>query len=170
MFMPAPVWSQDEVDEPTEELTPEEIRERKAEAKAKRKREAMLAKRAKVKFKWHKSLSSALRTAKKYDLLVWVVYSDPETCGVCVKFEKEVAKSRELRKLSGAAVGFLSDQPLEEYDCTGRPSGALLNSKGEKIATLSYNSGWDGEKFAEHLKNMAKQHCSAGEPEADSED
>lgn len=119
--------------------------QRKAAAKL---RKAELAKkqfeknekaRSKVKIKWESSPKKAFQTAAKYNLPVWILYTDPSTCPYCVRLDNEIIFSKEFKKATGAFVGYRSSSPLPEYGCSGgKPMGALFSPDKKNLGMLAY--------------------------------
>lgn len=95
--------------------------------------------RAKVKIKWENSDKKAFQTAAKYNLPVWVLYTDPATCPYCVKLDNEILFSKEFKKATGAFIGYRSASPLPQYGlASGKPMGTLYTPDKKPLGTLAY--------------------------------
>lgn len=95
--------------------------------------------RAKVKIKWESSDKKAFREAAKYNLPVWVLYTDPATCIYCVKLDNEIINTKEFKKATGAFIGYRSSSPLPQYGCSGgKPMGALFTPDKKNLGSLAY--------------------------------
>lgn len=111
---------------------------RKAEL-AKKQFEKSEKARAKVKIKWESSDKKAFKEAAKYNLPVWVLYTDPSTCPYCVRLDNEIIFSKEFKKATGAFIGYRSSSPLPQYGCSGgKPMGALFTPDKKNLGTLAY--------------------------------
>lgn len=111
---------------------------RKAEL-AKKQFEKSEKARAKVKIKWESSDKKAFREAAKYNLPVWVLYTDPSTCPYCVKLDNEILFSKEFKKATGAFIGYRSASPLPQYGlASGKPMGTLYTPDKKSLGTLAY--------------------------------
>lgn len=111
--------------------------------------------RSKVKPKWYRDADKAFAEAKKHNLPVWCVYSDPPTCGVCQKFEKEIINSGPVKNAKGAYIGYISNTPLPEYKCTAKPFGYLFTPDKEPIIPLPYMSSKPAKGYAERLQEYS---------------
>ncbi|MDO4817261.1 MAG: hypothetical protein Q3986_02415 [Akkermansia sp.] len=111
--------------------------------------------RSKVKPKWYKDADKAFAEAKKHNLPVWCVYSDPPTCGVCQKFEKEIINSGPVKNAKGAYIGYISNTPLPEYKCTAKPFGYLFTPDKQPIIPLPYMSSKPAKGYAERLQEYS---------------
>ncbi len=90
--------------------------------------------RAKLKFKWCKSLKTALATAKKYNTTCLVVYSNTAGCPYCIKLDAEVFQDKKFKNAKGIGVGYASTQPIEEYGLiSGMPSVVIVGPDGQAI-------------------------------------
>lgn len=95
--------------------------------------------RAKVKIKWESSDKKAFKEAAKYNLPVWVLYTDPATCPYCVKLDNEILFSKEFKKATGAFIGYRSASPLPQYGlASGKPMGTLYTPDKKPLGTLAY--------------------------------
>lgn len=146
-----------------EELTKAERKKLAAEKRAARKKAA----RAKAAFKWFRSEKSALAFGKKHNLPVWIVYSDPATCPVCVAFEKEILDNTKLKRSKGIGCGYISGAPLPKYQCTGKPSGAIVSPDGKVMSNLSYFRGWGVDEYIGRMKKAADELEAASEAASD---
>ena len=90
------------------DLSKAERKKLAAEKKAAKRKAA----RAKAVFKWFRSEKAALAFGKKYNLPVWMVYSDPATCPVCVVFEKEILNNPKLKRSRGIGCGYISGSSI----------------------------------------------------------
>ena len=111
--------------------------------------------RSKVKPKWYRDADKAFAEAKKHNLPVWCVYSDPPTCGVCQKFEKEIINSGPVKNAKGAYIGYISNTPLPEYKCTAKPFGYLFTPDKQPIIPLPYMSSKPAKGYAERLQEYS---------------
>lgn len=154
-FAPLPLAAEDlgapDAEQSSEPLTKADRKKLAAEKKAAKKKAA----RAKVPFKWFKSEKSALAFAKKHNLPVWMIYSDPKTCPVCVDFEKEILNNSKLKRSRGIGCGYISGEPMPEYQCTAKPSGAIVTPDGKVVGNLSCFRGWGVEQYIDRLKQAA---------------
>lgn len=108
--------------------------------------------RSKVKGKWYTSEDKAFAEAKKHNLPVWVVYSDPATCPNCVRFEKDILNSSTVKNGKGLFVGYISKTPLPQYKCTAKPFGYVFTPEKETMIPLPYLSTKKAKAYAENLK------------------
>ena len=122
-----------------------------AEKKAAKRKAA----RAKAVFKWFRSEKAALAFGKKHNLPVWMVYSDPATCPVCVVFEKEILNNPKLKRSRGIGCGYISGKPMPKYQCTAKPSGSIVLPDGTVADNLSCYKGWEVDQYIEQLKKAA---------------
>lgn len=131
---------------------------KKAEAAAK-----MLEKqnklRAEKKVKWETNEKKAFKEAEKYNLPVWVLYTDPASCPICVKLDKEVLESKELNEAKGLFIGFRSSSPLPQYDCAaGKPMGVILTPDKQRMnpkAGFSYVPGLAPAQYITMLRKYS---------------
>ncbi|MDO5449936.1 MAG: hypothetical protein Q4F30_03495 [Akkermansia sp.] len=107
-----------------------------------------------LRVKWYTEEEKAFEDAKKYNLPVWVLYSDPETCAVCKELDKKIIHSRKFKAAKGLCVGYRSTSPLPKYKCDkGMPMGALVGPDGKFICNLSYSPAMKPEKYIEQITN-----------------
>ena len=140
---PAPAADDTPAAEDTAKPTPAEL---KAE-KLKKKSESL-------KVKWYNNEKKAFKDAKKYNLPVWVLYSDPSSCAMCQALDKNIINSRQFKNAKGLFIGFRTTSPLPKYGCDkGMPMGALVEPNGTKICNLSYNPAMTPEKYIEQITN-----------------
>ena len=111
--------------------------------------------RAKVKPKWFRDEDKAFAEAKKRNLPVWCVYSDPPTCSVCQKFEKEIINSGPVKNAKGAYIGYISNTPLPEFGCRAKPFGYLYTPDKQPMIPLPYMSTKPAKDYAARLKEYA---------------
>lgn len=111
--------------------------------------------RSKVKPKWFKDADKAFAEAKKHNLPVWCVYSDPPTCGICQMFEKEVINSGPVKNARGAYIGYISNTPLPEYKCTAKPYGYLFTPDKKPMIPLPYMSTKPAKDYAARLQEYS---------------
>lgn len=131
---------------------------KKAEAAAK-KMEKTKKLRAEKKVKWESSEKKAFKEAAKYNLPVWVLYTDPATCGICAKLDNEVLDTKEFKNAKGAFIGFRSSKPLPQYDCAaGKPMGVILTPDKKRMnpnAGFAYVPGMAPAQYLNMLRNYA---------------
>lgn len=131
---------------------------KKAEAAAK-KLEKQTKLRSEKKVKWETNEKKAFKEAEKYNLPVWVLYTDPATCPICVKLDKEVLESKELNEAKGLFIGFRSSTPLPQYDCAaGKPMGVILTPDKQRMnpkAGFSYVPGLAPAQYIAMLRKYA---------------
>ena len=127
--------------------------------------------RAKLKFKWCKSLKAGLATAKKYNTTCLVVFSNPQGCAYCVKLDAEVFQNKKFKNAKGIGVGYTSTQPIEEYGLIeGMPSVVIVGPDGKPIGgQLGYIP--DSDNLAYYLKQLEEAQPAWDESgEEDAED
>lgn len=133
---------------------------KKAEAAAK-KLEKQTKLRAEKKVKWETNEKKAFKEAEKYNLPVWVLYTDPATCAICEKLDKEVLNTKELNEAKGLFIGFRSSVPLPQYDCAaGKPMGVILTPDKKRMnpkAGFSYVPGLAPAQYITMLRKYADQ-------------
>lgn len=131
---------------------------KKAEAAAK-KLEKQTKLRAEKKVKWETNEKKAFKEAEKYNLPVWVLYTDPSSCAICVKLDKEVLNTKELNEAKGLFIGFRSSSPLPQYDCAaGKPMGVILTPDKKRMnpnAGFSYVPGMAPAQYINMLRKYA---------------
>ncbi len=143
----------------------------KEEAKARKKAARKLADRqkarAKLRFKWHKSLKSALAAAKKYNTTCLVVFSNPAGCAYCIKLEEEVFSNSKFKNAKGIGVGYASTQPIAEYGLIdGMPSVVIVGPDGKAIGgQLGYIP--DSDNLAYYLRQLEEAQPAWDKPEAE---
>lgn len=151
----APAYSQDAA--PAADNTPDTTAEKPAKPKLspeELKAERIKKKSESLKVKWYTDEEKAFKDAQKYNLPVWVLYSNPATCGVCQALDKHIINSRKLKSAKGICIGYRSVSPLPKYKCDkGMPMGALVEPNGTKICNLSYNPAMTPEKYIEQITN-----------------
>ncbi|MCQ2365127.1 MAG: hypothetical protein MJ051_06200 [Akkermansia sp.] len=144
---------------------------KKAEAAAK-KLEKTKKMRAEKKVKWETNEKKAFKEAAKYNLPVWVLYTDPATCGICVKLDNEVLDTKEFKSAKGLFIGFRSAKPLPQYDCAaGKPMGVVLTPDKKRMnpnAGMAYVPGMAPaqyinmlRKYADRLQQEAEEKVNA---------
>lgn len=107
-----------------------------------------------LRVKWYTEEAKAFEAAKKYNLPVWVLYSDPSTCGVCKELDRKIINSRKFKAAKGLCIGYRSISPLPKYKCDkGMPMGALVEPNGKVICNLSYSPSMKPEKYIEEITN-----------------
>lgn len=131
---------------------------KKAEAAAK-KLEKQNKMRAEKKVKWETNEKKAFKEAAKYNLPVWVLYTDPATCGICVKLDNEVLNTKEFKEAKGLFIGYRSSSPLPQYDCAaGKPMGVILTPDKKRMnpkAGFSYVPGMPTANYINMLRGYA---------------
>lgn len=131
---------------------------KKAEAAAKKMEKAKKL-RAEKKVKWETNEKKAFKEAAKYNLPVWVLYTDPATCGICAKLDSEVLETKEMKNAKGAFIGFRSSKPLPQYDCAaGKPMGVILTPDKKRMnpnAGFAYVPGMAPAQYLNMLRNYA---------------
>lgn len=151
----APAYSQDAA--PAADNTPDTTAEKPAKPKLspeELKAERIKKKSESLKVKWYTDEEKAFKDAKKYNLPVWVLYSNPATCGVCQALDKHIINSRKLKSAKGICIGYRSVSPLPKYKCDkGMPMGALVEPNGKVICNLSYSPSMKPEKYIEEITN-----------------
>lgn len=157
LLLGGPVYSQDPA--PAADDTP--AAEDTAKAKptpAELKAEKLKKKSESLKVKWYNNEKKAFKDAKKYNLPVWVLYSDPSSCAMCQALDKNIINSRQFKDAKGLFIGFRTTSPLPKYGCDqGMPMGALIKPDGEKICNLSYNPNMTPEKYIETIVNAREK-------------
>lgn len=124
-------------------LTPEQLEAEKLKKKSES-----------LKVKWYTEEKKAFEDAKKYNLPVWVLYSDPTTCVMCKELDKKILNSRPFKAAKGLCIGYRSVTPLPQYKCDkGMPMGALIEPNGTFICNLSYSPAMTPEKYIEQITN-----------------
>lgn len=132
-----------------------------------KKQEKIKKDREKVKIKWVSSDKKAFKEAAKYNLPVWVLYSDPATCKYCVMLDEEIIFSKEFKKAKGLFIGYRSTSPLPQYQCDGgKPMGALFSPDKKKLCTLAYSRGQGAETYIDTIKGQADKIQEAAEKKA----
>lgn len=133
---------------------------KKAEAAAK-KLEKQTKLRAEKKVKWETNEKKAFKEAEKYNLPVWALYTDPSSCAICVKLDKEVLNTKELNEAKGLFIGFRSSTPLPQYDCAaGKPMGVILTPDKKRMnpkAGFSYVPGMAPSQYISMLRKYSDQ-------------
>lgn len=131
---------------------------KKAEAAVK-KMEKTKKLRAEKKVKWETNEKKAFKEAAKYNLPVWVLYTDPATCGICVKLDNEVLDTKEFKNAKGLFIGFRSSSPLPQYDCAaGKPMGVVLTPDKKRMnpnAGMAYVPGMAPAQYINMLRKYA---------------
>lgn len=121
-----------------------------------KKQEKIKKDREKVKIKWVSSDKKAFKEAAKYNLPVWVLYTDPATCPYCVKLDNEIILSKEFKKAKGLFIGYRSSTPLPEYGCSGgKPMGALFSPDKKNLGQLAYTPGLGPDGYISTIKKQA---------------
>lgn len=139
---------------------------KKAEAAAK-KLEKTKALRAEKKVKWETNEKKAFKEAAKYNLPVWVLYTDPATCGICAKLDSEVLDTKEFKNAKGAFIGFRSSKPLPQYECAaGKPMGVIMSPDKKRMNPGKYFSYVPGMAPAQYL-NMLRNYADRVQREAE---
>lgn len=155
----APAYSQDAA--PAADNTPDTTAEKPAKPKLspeELKAERIKKKSESLKIKWYTDEEKAFKDAKKYNLPVWVLYSNPATCGVCQALDKHIINSRKLKSAKGICIGYRSVSPLPKYKCDkGMPMGALVEPSGKFICHLSYNPNMTPDMYIEKITNARIQ-------------
>lgn len=145
---------------------------KKAEA-AKKKLEKQTKLRAEKKVKWETNEKKAFKEAEKYNLPVWVLYTDPATCPICVKLDNEVLNTKELKEAKGLFIGFRSSTPLPQYDCAaGKPMGVILTPDKKRMnpkAGFSYVPGLAPAQYISMLRKYADQLQQEAEEKVNAE-
>lgn len=178
VLAPLPLAAQDEVDTPAESTeetttkTPKKVDKKLAAALKKaqdavKKQEKIKKDRAKVKIKWVSSDKKAFKEAAKYNLPVWVLYTDPATCPYCVKLDNEIILSKEFKKAKGLFIGYRSSTPLPEYGCSGgKPMGALFSPEKKNLGQLAYTPNQGPERYMEIIQQQADKLQEEAEKKA----
>lgn len=112
-------------------------------------------KREKMKIKWESSDTAAFKTAAKYNLPVWVLYTDPSSCPACAALDSNIINSKKFKHSPAVFVGYRSASPLPKYDCTAKPMGGLYTPDKEKLFQLGYNQERNAEYYYEKIKAEA---------------
>lgn len=141
---------------------------RKAEL-AQKQFEKSIKAREKVKIKWESSDKKAFQTAAKYNLPVWILYTDPATCPYCVKLDNEILFSKEFKKATGVFIGYRSASPLPKYGlASGKPMGTIYTPDKKPLGSLGYtpNQGPNGyldmiRRQGDSILNDAKRKIEA---------
>lgn len=145
---------------------------KKAEAAAK-KLEKQTKLRAEKKVKWETNEKKAFKEAEKYNLPVWVLYTDPASCAICVKLDNEVLNTKELKEAKGLFIGFRSSTPLPQYDCAaGKPMGVILTPDKKRMnpkAGFSYVPGLAPSGYISMLRKYADQLQKEAEDKVNAE-
>ncbi len=145
---------------------------KKAEAAAK-KLEKQTKLRAEKKVKWETNEKKAFKEAEKYNLPVWVLYTDPASCAICVKLDKEVLNTKELNEAKGLFIGFRSSTPLPQYDCAaGKPMGVILTPDKKRMnpkAGFSYVPGMAPAQYISMLRKYSDQLLKEAEDKVNEE-
>lgn len=145
---------------------------KKAEAAAK-KLEKQTKLRAEKKVKWETNEKKAFKEAEKYNLPVWVLYTDPASCAICVKLDKEVLNTKELNEAKGLFIGFRSSTPLPQYDCAaGKPMGVILTPDKKRMnpkAGFSYVPGLAPSGYISMLRKYSDQLQKEAEDKVNAE-
>lgn len=132
-----------------------------------KKQEKIKKDRDKVKIKWVSSDKKAFKEAAKYNLPVWVLYTDPATCPYCVKLDNEIILSKEFKKAKGLFIGYRSSTPLPEYGCSGgKPMGALFTPDKKKLTQLAYTPNQGPEQYIEIIRQQADRLQEEAEKKA----
>ena len=132
-----------------------------------KKQEKIKKDRDKVKIKWVSSDKKAFKEAAKYNLPVWVLYTDPATCPYCVKLDNEIILSKEFKKAKGLFIGYRSSTPLPEYGCSGgKPMGALFTPDKKKLTQLAYTPNQGPEQYIEIIRQQADKLQEEAEKKA----
>lgn len=113
--------------------------------------------RSKVKPKWFRDEAKAFAEAKKHNLPVWCVYSDPPTCAIYQAFEKEVINSGPVKNAKGAYIGYISNTPLPEFQCRAKPYGYLYTPEKKPMIPLPYMSTKPAKDYAARLKEYSEK-------------
>lgn len=176
VLAPLPLEAQDKADaagteETTDRAPSKETKKAAAVLKkaqdAVKKQEKIKKDRAKVKIKWVSSDKKAFKEAAKYNLPVWILYTDPATCPYCVKLDNEIILSKEFKKAKGLFIGYRSSSPLPEYGCSGgKPMGALFTPDKKKLATLAYTPNQGPEGYMEIIQQQADKIQEEAEKKA----
>ena len=108
----------------------------------------------KLKIKWYNTEKEAFDEAKKYNLPVWVLYSNPATCGMCRALDANIINSRQLKREKGLFIGYRSTSPIPKYNCNkGMPTGAVVSPEGKHLCNLSYNPNMKPEEYIQKLQD-----------------
>ena len=190
LLTPLPLVAQDELDDVVAEgeVAPAKTKakaakggaqtpaQKKAAAKL---RKAELAKkqfeksekaRAKVKIKWESSDKKAFREAAKYNLPVWVLYTDPSTCPYCVKLDNEILFSKEFKKATGAFIGYRSASPLPQYGlASGKPMGTLYTPDKKPLGTLAYTPNQGPAAYLDIIRRQGDTILKAAKDKVESD-
>lgn len=142
---------------------------RKAEL-AKKQFEKSEKARAKVKIKWESSDKKAFREAAKYNLPVWVLYTDPSTCPYCVRLDNEIIFSKEFKKATGAFIGYRSSTPLPQYGCSGgKPMGALFSPDKKNLGMLAYTPNQGPAAYLDIIRKQGDSILKAAKDKIESD-
>lgn len=126
--------------------------------------------RAKVKIKWESSDKKAFREAAKYNLPVWVLYTDPATCPYCVKLDNEILFSKEFKKATGAFVGYRSASPLPQYGlASGKPMGTLYTPDKKPLGTLAYTPNQSPSQYLDIIRRQGDAILKAAKEKIESD-
>lgn len=139
---------------------------KKAEAAAKKMEKTKIL-RAEKKVKWETNEKKAFKEAAKYNLPVWVLYTDPSTCGICAKLDAEVLDAKDFKSAKGVFIGFRSAKPLPQYECAaGKPMGVIMTPDKKRMNPGKYFSYVPGMAPAQYL-NMLRNYADRVQRDAE---
>ncbi len=141
---------------PTEELAPEELKAQHKADKVARKAEKLAKQRAKLKFKWYKSVKKGLAAAEKNHTTCFILYTDPTTCKFCAQLEEEILDTKEFKSATGIGCGVMTKKAVEEYDLGngGMPSAVIVGPDGKLIKRLhGYRPGMEVDEYLQMLRD-----------------
>lgn len=120
---------------------------------AQKKFENTVKAREKVKIKWESSFHKAMNTASKYELPMWILYTDPARNNDCAELERRILSSKEFKKATGVFIGYRSASPMPQYGLSGaKPVGALFSPGLKKLCTLSYDPNMSPDDYLEIIR------------------
>lgn len=152
LLLGSPVYCQDPA--PADDTPAAEDAAKAKPTPAELKAEKLKKKSENLKVKWYNNEKKAFKDAKKYNLPVWVLYSDPSSCAMCQALDKNIINSRQFKEAKGLFIGFRTTSPLPKYGCDkGMPMGALVEPNGTKICNLSYTPAMTPDMYIEKITN-----------------
>lgn len=134
---------------------------------------AKAAKASKVKFKWGKSLKSALKQSEETGLPVAILFTGTSWCGYCIKLEQEILSKKEFKQgMDGVAIGvkiefasadFSKSKEAKEYKISGVPAIIVVDADGKQLGRTGYVSGWSPANYIDFFKKYAPKTVDAKE-------
>lgn len=125
---------------------------------AQKKLENTVKAREKVKIKWESSFHKAMKTASKYELPMWILYTDPARNNDCAELERKILSSKEFKKATGVFIGYRTASPMPQYGLSGaKPMGALFSPGIKKLCTLSYDPNMSPDDYLEIIRREGEK-------------